>query len=363
MSPGRWPTTTCSSRRSNSVLTGRSADEPLPESAPRGRPPSASRRRRSRARSPGRCRRSGASQLAGEADAPPQTAGWIHEIKYDGYRTPGLVEAGRVRLYHPQRPRPDPPLRRAWPGRSRRCSTRAPTSTARWRCRTAGRASPRSTCWNRRHPRARGARLHLLRVRPRLPRRLRPLGREAGGAQGGARGAGGAADRRAQRHPAQRARGGRRRCAVRPGEPARPGGHRLFEGRRPSMQARSPPAGRSSGSRSPTSWRSALCPTCRRPLVADRRRGAGRRVGLRLPGRLRHRRRQGPRALMALSKRRSAVPVVPVRRRRARAGRAGLDRADRAIAAARRRSRRGALVFMGNLGPARPRRWRRPSRG
>ena len=29
-------------------------------------------------------------------DAPPQGAGWIHEIKYDGYRTQIIVENGAL---------------------------------------------------------------------------------------------------------------------------------------------------------------------------------------------------------------------------------------------------------------------------
>lgn len=32
-------------------------------------------------------------------DAPPMGDGWLHEIKYDGYRTQLVIEAGRVRAY------------------------------------------------------------------------------------------------------------------------------------------------------------------------------------------------------------------------------------------------------------------------
>ncbi|HEY3813607.1 MAG TPA: DNA ligase D [Caulobacteraceae bacterium] len=37
-------------------------------------------------------------QLAGTADAPPQGKGWIHEIKYDGYRTLVTVADGAARM-------------------------------------------------------------------------------------------------------------------------------------------------------------------------------------------------------------------------------------------------------------------------
>ena len=37
-------------------------------------------------------------QLASPSAAPPATEGWLHEIKFDGYRTLALVEAGQTRL-------------------------------------------------------------------------------------------------------------------------------------------------------------------------------------------------------------------------------------------------------------------------
>jgi DNA ligase D len=37
-------------------------------------------------------------QLATAADAPPSTEGWLHEIKFDGYRTIARVDAGAVQL-------------------------------------------------------------------------------------------------------------------------------------------------------------------------------------------------------------------------------------------------------------------------
>jgi bifunctional non-homologous end joining protein LigD len=40
-----------------------------------------------------------APQLAVTADAPPEGEGWIHEIKYDGYRTIARIEDGVVQLF------------------------------------------------------------------------------------------------------------------------------------------------------------------------------------------------------------------------------------------------------------------------
>lgn len=81
----------------NSVITGRPVDEPPPEPAPRK-----AARRKPAAKIEGAVAKpmpqKWRPQLAGEADAPPQTAGWIHEIKYDGYRTLVFVEGGKVRL-------------------------------------------------------------------------------------------------------------------------------------------------------------------------------------------------------------------------------------------------------------------------
>jgi ATP-dependent DNA ligase len=38
-------------------------------------------------------------QLATQLEAPPRDdGGWLHEIKYDGYRTIAQVEAGKVKL-------------------------------------------------------------------------------------------------------------------------------------------------------------------------------------------------------------------------------------------------------------------------
>src|SRR5690606_8408298 len=37
-------------------------------------------------------------QLATPSDAPPKGTGWLHEIKFDGYRTLAFVKDGKVRL-------------------------------------------------------------------------------------------------------------------------------------------------------------------------------------------------------------------------------------------------------------------------
>jgi ATP-dependent DNA ligase len=34
---------------------------------------------------------------------PPTGDGWIHEIKYDGYRTLIVIDCGQVRVLHPER--------------------------------------------------------------------------------------------------------------------------------------------------------------------------------------------------------------------------------------------------------------------
>jgi bifunctional non-homologous end joining protein LigD len=79
----------------DSVITGRPVDEA--PAAPRKRAP-----RRNAAKIPGAIAAplpsSWKPQLATPAEAPPQTAGWVHEIKYDGYRTLVFVDDGEVRL-------------------------------------------------------------------------------------------------------------------------------------------------------------------------------------------------------------------------------------------------------------------------
>ena len=79
----------------DSVLTGRPVDEPAPE-------PRKTVRRKSAGRIAGavpapmpvKLR----PQLATLVERAPGTKGWIHEIKYDGYRTLAFIEAGKVRM-------------------------------------------------------------------------------------------------------------------------------------------------------------------------------------------------------------------------------------------------------------------------
>jgi ATP-dependent DNA ligase len=82
------------------VVTGRPVEAPAPELEP-PEPRKAVRRK-----APGKIAGAVAAplpakfkpQLATPADAAPQGKGWIHEIKYDGYRTLVFFEAGKVRL-------------------------------------------------------------------------------------------------------------------------------------------------------------------------------------------------------------------------------------------------------------------------
>jgi bifunctional non-homologous end joining protein LigD len=78
----------------NSVVTGHPVDEPAVE---RKRPPA-----RKAAKIPGAVAAPLPSkwkpQLADTSDAPPRGEGWLHEIKYDGYRTLVFFETGNVRL-------------------------------------------------------------------------------------------------------------------------------------------------------------------------------------------------------------------------------------------------------------------------
>jgi bifunctional non-homologous end joining protein LigD len=78
----------------DSVITGRPVDEEPP---PRKRAP-----RRKAEKIPGAVAAPMPTrwkpQLATPAEAPPMGAAWVHEIKYDGYRTLVFVEDGNVRL-------------------------------------------------------------------------------------------------------------------------------------------------------------------------------------------------------------------------------------------------------------------------
>jgi bifunctional non-homologous end joining protein LigD len=81
----------------NSVITGRPVDEE-PEAPPTRKPAS----KKAAGKIPGAKAAAMPArwkpQLAGTAEAPPRTEGWIHEIKYDGYRTLVFFDAGKVRL-------------------------------------------------------------------------------------------------------------------------------------------------------------------------------------------------------------------------------------------------------------------------
>lgn len=79
----------------DSVVTGKPVDEPAPEP-----------RRAPRRKAPGRMAGAVAAplpaawkpQLCATADAAPRGTGWLHEIKYDGYRTLVFFDHGRVRM-------------------------------------------------------------------------------------------------------------------------------------------------------------------------------------------------------------------------------------------------------------------------
>jgi DNA ligase D len=81
----------------NSAITGRPVDEDAPP-APRRPAP--------KAKAAGKIEGAVAAplparwkpQLATPVDAAPQGKDWLHEIKYDGYRTLAFIEAGKVRL-------------------------------------------------------------------------------------------------------------------------------------------------------------------------------------------------------------------------------------------------------------------------
>ena len=78
----------------NSVVTGRPVDEAPPERKPAPKRKAAKIPGAVAAPMPARWK----PQLATPAEAPPQTKGWLHEIKYDGYRTLVFVENGKARL-------------------------------------------------------------------------------------------------------------------------------------------------------------------------------------------------------------------------------------------------------------------------
>ena len=79
----------------NSVVTGKPVDEPAPEP-----------RKAVRRKAPGKIAGAVAApfptkwrpQLASPAELAPRGKGWIHEIKYDGYRTLVFLQGGKARL-------------------------------------------------------------------------------------------------------------------------------------------------------------------------------------------------------------------------------------------------------------------------
>jgi bifunctional non-homologous end joining protein LigD len=78
----------------NSVVTGRPVDEEPALRAPAKRKAAAKIEGARLAPMPTRLK----PQLATPADVAPKGAGWLHEIKYDGYRTLVFVENGKARL-------------------------------------------------------------------------------------------------------------------------------------------------------------------------------------------------------------------------------------------------------------------------
>ena len=79
----------------NSVVTGRPVEEAPapPKSAPRRKPPG-----KIAGAVPAPMPTRWKPQLAATADRAPRGKGWIHEIKYDGYRTLVFFEGGKARL-------------------------------------------------------------------------------------------------------------------------------------------------------------------------------------------------------------------------------------------------------------------------
>lgn len=83
----------------NSVLSGRAAEDFLDtaETSRADHPPIDPKSLKGARRAPLKDRLS--PQLATSADAPPEGAGWLHEIKYDGYRTIVRIENGATNLF------------------------------------------------------------------------------------------------------------------------------------------------------------------------------------------------------------------------------------------------------------------------
>ena len=166
--------------RPESVLSGRLVEElRLPEERRR-------RRRRAARRKPvkvaalagaaprRRCRTQLRPQLATPAARVPDGEEWLHEIKFDGYRTIARLDGRRGPADHPLGPRLDRPLR---PSRQGLRGAALQAGADRRRGRGPGRARHREL--RGAAGRARGGahpRADLLRLRSASPRWLRPDG-------------------------------------------------------------------------------------------------------------------------------------------------------------------------------------------
>jgi bifunctional non-homologous end joining protein LigD len=78
----------------NSVVSGRPVDEPPPEKKKVARKKASDLPGARKAEMPSRW----SPMLASQSDTAPKSRGWIHEIKYDGYRTIVFFDRGKVRL-------------------------------------------------------------------------------------------------------------------------------------------------------------------------------------------------------------------------------------------------------------------------
>ncbi len=162
-------------------------------------------------------------QLATQTILPPEAEKnakkpelWLHEIKFDGYRTMAHVAEGKVRLV--TRGGLDWTKRYGdLPEAFRRLPCPMPSSTARSSCWTR-RGSAASRCCRMRFPPGR-QQPRLLRLRPPASQRLESFGRPARKAQGTAEEIPCRADPKPLGDPVQRSCGGRRTRALRPGPP------------------------------------------------------------------------------------------------------------------------------------------------
>jgi DNA ligase D len=95
--PAADPGTDILSARPESVKTGRRIEELVAPEAPRRMPAALAPGRlpgAAKAEMPGNV----SPQLATPSQQPPKGANWLHEIKFDGYRTIAFIDHGKVRL-------------------------------------------------------------------------------------------------------------------------------------------------------------------------------------------------------------------------------------------------------------------------